>query len=138
MNLRQAAEMVLKRLDMYFVEHGNDDDFAALQALRQALAEPEQEPVAAHQALEALDELESCARGDEPFNHFAAPLIRQFIEQALAQSVDLAKVGEIGVWGHKRQWVGLSDEEISEYAWMGPDAVLAIKEAQEILKERNT
>ena len=67
--------------------------------------------MAAHQALEALDELESCARGDEPFNHFAAPLIRQFIEQALSQP-DLAKVGEIGVWGHKRQWVGLSDEEI--------------------------
>ena len=38
----------------------------------------------------------------------------------------------------KREWVGLTDEEISEYAWMGPDAVLAIKEAQEILKERNT
>jgi hypothetical protein len=58
--LRKAAEMALKRLDMYFVEHGNDDDFEATQALRQALekdadewyekalwgAQPEQEPVA--------------------------------------------------------------------------------------------
>jgi hypothetical protein len=33
------------------------------------------------QALEALDELEGSARGDEPFNHFAAPLLRQYIEQ---------------------------------------------------------
>ena len=28
-------------------------------------------------ALEAVDELEASARGDEPFNHFAGPLIRQ-------------------------------------------------------------
>ena len=42
--LRKAAERALKRLDMYFVEHGNDDDFAALQALRQALAKEEHEP----------------------------------------------------------------------------------------------
>ena len=55
-----------------------------------------QEPVAAHQALEALDELESCARGDEPFNHFAAPLVRQFIEQAVVLP---------------KQWVGLTDAE---------------------------
>lgn len=43
-------------------------------------------PATAIQALEALDELESSARGDEPFNHFAAPLIRQFIESTLAPS----------------------------------------------------
>ena len=30
--------------------------------------------------------------------------------KALAQP-DLAKVGEVGVWGHKREWVGLTDEE---------------------------
>jgi hypothetical protein len=42
-DLRKAAEMALKRLDMCFVEHGNDDDFEATQALRQALAEPEHE-----------------------------------------------------------------------------------------------
>ena len=58
--------------------------------------QPEQEPVTAHQALEALDELESCARGDEPFNHFAAPLVRQFIEQAVVLP---------------KQWVGLTDAE---------------------------
>lgn len=34
------------------------------------------------QALEALDELEGSARGDEPFNHFAAPLLRQYLEQS--------------------------------------------------------
>ena len=38
----------------------------------------------AAQALEALDELEAAARGDEPFPHFAAPLIRQALEAAPA------------------------------------------------------
>ena len=37
--------------------------------------------ISQQQALEALDELEGSARGDEPFNHFAAPLLRQYIEQ---------------------------------------------------------
>jgi hypothetical protein len=27
---------------------------------------------------------------------------------------DLAKVGEVGIWGDKREWVGLTDEEIDE------------------------
>jgi hypothetical protein len=25
---------------------------------------------------------------------------------------DLARVGEVGIWGHKREWVGLTDEDI--------------------------
>lgn len=32
------------------------------------------------------------------------------LRQALAQP-DLAKVGEVGVWGHKREWVGLTVNE---------------------------
>ena len=39
--------------------------------------------ITAMQALEALDELESSARGDEPFNHAAAPVVRAFIECAM-------------------------------------------------------
>ncbi len=45
---------------------------------------PAGQGMTAMQALEALDELEASARGDEPFNHFAAPTIRQFIESTLA------------------------------------------------------
>ena len=29
---------------------------------------------------------------------------------------DLSRVGEVGVWGDKRQWVGLTDEE-RDYIW---------------------
>ena len=38
----------------------------------------------------------------------------------------------------KREWQGLTDEEISEYLWMGRDVVSVIKEVQETLKEKNT
>ena len=120
-DLRKAAEMALK----YFEDaHGLEDEEVAIkEALRQALAQPEQEPVAAHQALEALDELESCARGDEPFNHFAAPLVRQFIEQAVVLP--------------KKEWVGLTDEEIWD---LGADHAIDLAWAREIeakLKEKN-
>jgi len=40
--------------------------------------------ITAMQAMEALDELESSARGDEPFNNLAAPVVRAFIESAMA------------------------------------------------------
>lgn len=48
---------------------------------------------AAEQALEALESLDC---GDTYKTHNAASALRQ----ALAQPVDLAKVGEVGVWGH--------------------------------------
>lgn len=44
--------------------------------------------ITAAQALDALDELEGSARGDEPFNYFAAPLLRRFIEQSMGVQCD--------------------------------------------------
>ena len=49
---------------------------------------------AAEQALEALESLDC---GDTYKTHNAASALRQ----ALAQPVDLAKVGEVGVWGQE-------------------------------------
>jgi hypothetical protein len=40
--------------------------------------------------------------------------LRQAIAEA--EQPDLARVGEVGVWGDKREWVGLTDEEIYDYA----------------------
>ena len=45
------------------------------------------------------------------------------------------------VLGHlrtRREWVGLTNEEIAEYLWMGKDVVSVIKEVQETLREKNT
>jgi hypothetical protein len=65
---------------------------------------------------------------------------REWVEQP-----DLARVGEVGVWGDKREWVGLTDEERLEVAsrkwWHWEDAfdiggfARAIEQA---LKEKNT
>lgn len=115
-DLRKAAEMALKKL-----ERSESELHKARAALRQALAQPEQEPVTAHQALEALDELESCARGDEPFNHFAAPLVRQFIEQAVVLP--------------KKEWVGLTGLEQKEL--MAMNSRYAVFETEAKLKEKN-
>lgn len=49
-------------------------------------------PIPLWQAREALDELEAAARGDEPFNHFAAGLVRSALEQAAAPEAP-AQVG---------------------------------------------
>jgi len=35
------------------------------------------------------------------------------LRQALEQP-DLARVGEVGVWGDKREWVGLTDDEVHD------------------------
>jgi len=72
----------------------------AIHFLRQAIAEAEkQEPVAwrevAGKTTHYYDYNED-GRG-EPL--YAAP------------QPDLARVGEVGVWGEKREWVGLTDEE---------------------------
>jgi hypothetical protein len=65
-----------------------------------------------------------------------------FLEQAIAEAEqpDLARVGEVGVWGDKREWVGFTHEEL---AWLnealnlgGRFAVIEAIEAK--LKEKNT
>jgi hypothetical protein len=57
-----------------------------------------------------------------------------------ADGIDLAKVGEVGVWGDKREWVGFTHEEL---AWLNEALALggrlAVIEAIEAkLKEKNT
>jgi hypothetical protein len=42
------------------------------------------DPVPLWQALEALDSLEESSRGDAPYNHFAAGLVRSALEQSAA------------------------------------------------------
>jgi len=91
MKLRQAAEMALQ----YFEDaHGLEDTEVAIkEALRQALAQPEQEPVAwAHiegnEIIEFETDKEECEACKYCVPLYTAP--------------------------PKKQWVGLTDEEIKE------------------------
>jgi hypothetical protein len=68
----------------------------------------------------------------------AISALRQAIAEA--EKPDLARVGEVGVWGDKREWVGFTHEEL---AWLnealnlgGRFAVIEAIEAK--LKEKNT
>jgi hypothetical protein len=93
----------------------------------------------------ALDVLDNYVEDPRCEAHRATAV--HFLEQAIAEAEqpDLARVGEIGVWGDKREWVGLTDEERLEVAsrkwWHWEDAfdiggfARAIEQA---LKEKNT
>jgi hypothetical protein len=63
---------------------------------------------------------------------------KEALHQALAQP-DLAKVGEVGVWGHKREWVGLTSDETWEiFTHYDPLQYSAFSRAIEAkLKEKN-
>jgi hypothetical protein len=68
----------------------------------------------------------------------AISALRQAIAEA--EKPDLARVGEVGVWGDKREWVEFTHEEL---AWLNEALALggrlAVIEAIEAkLKEKNT
>jgi hypothetical protein len=101
----------------------------SISAMKQAVAEAEkQEPVAWREVAGKFThyyDYNEQGRG-EPL--YAAP------------QPDLARVGEVGVWGHKREWVGFTHEEL---AWLNEalnlGGRLAVIEAIEAkLKEKNT
>jgi hypothetical protein len=68
-------------------------------------------------------------------------VLRQAIAEA--EQPDLARVGEVGVWGDKREWIGLTDEEIMEVVdqittYRGEYIVCVGNAIEAKLKEKNT
>ncbi len=124
-DLRKAAELALDALDIYR-EHDAENiglADAAYEALRQALAQPEQEPVAYVTIEPALD-------GDWR----KCPSIKWFNKPT---------EGPLYTAPPKREWVGLTDEEIEECKINGglPHAInwrLSVKVMEAKLKEKNT
>jgi len=65
------------------------------------------------QALEALENTYAYLPrrwGGEREADQAITALREAIAEA--EQPDLARVGEVGIWGDKREWVGLTDEEV--------------------------
>ena len=126
-DLRKAAEMALETLCVGandVVPNDIDERFEqAIQALRQALAQPEQEPVAYVTIEPAID-------GDWR----KCPSIKWFNKPT---------DGPLYTAPPKREWVGLTDEEIEECKISGglPHAInwrISVKVMQAKLKEKNT
>jgi signal recognition particle subunit SEC65 len=59
---------------------------------------------------------------------------RESVEQP-----DLAKVGEVGVWGDKREWVGLHEHELQVLEYNDPsgERLKLAKAVEAKLKEKN-
>ena len=118
--LRKAAEMALEALENPW-EAGPEGVADAIIALRQALAQSEQEPV----GYVTIENISSWAQ---------VPSIKWFKKPT---------EGPLYTAPPKREWVGLTDEEIEECKINGglPHAInwrLSVKVMEAKLKEKNT
>ena len=113
MNLREAAEMALKRLDVYFVEHGNDEDFEATQALRQALTQPEQEWDSRHPKAQALI-------GERARLRIELWLVERLVDDPHFETTP----SDMEYWGplHDKLKEALAQPEQEPVAWIGKGA----------------
>ncbi len=115
---REVMQMALDALEGIHV--GNMTPMAegnwnkAIEALRQALTQPEQEPV-------AWMDKEDC--GDMTFTLIKPTYDNDFIPLYTAPS--------------RKPWVGLTDEEIKGILDCGRGGLVDIKKAEQILKEKN-
>jgi hypothetical protein len=85
----------------------------------------------------ALEAMESFGTGmfEGEFTNEIATLREAIAE---AEQPDLARVGEVGVWGDKREWVELTHIEIGNL-WAESQEVYSFAKAIEVkLKEKNT
>jgi hypothetical protein len=98
------------------------------------------------------DEYELCCQKYDTCTEPCTPRGRHLAKRELVGQPDLAKVGEVGVWGDKREWVGLEEEEILKcfdsvaLGQVEGDCVIdkhvnifnAIRAVEAKLKEKNT
>ena len=159
-DIRKAAEMALDALDMYR-EHDAENiglADAAYEALRQALAQPEQEPVAYVTIEPSLDGDWRKCPSIKWFNKpTEGPLYTAPLKQPKWVGLDDEDVATVknefnrgALWAeqvlkekNKREWVGLTDEEIEECKINGglPHAInwrFSVKVMEAKLKEKNT
>jgi len=62
-----------------------------------------------------------------------------FLRQAIAEAEkpDLARVGEVGIWGDKREWVGLTDGEYTTLFRASENLLGFCHAVESKLKEKN-
>jgi hypothetical protein len=86
----------------------------------------------------ALDVLDNYVEDPRCEAHRATAV--HFLEQAIAEAEkpDLARVGEVGVWGDKREWVGLATGEAREFYESDLSREELIHKIDEFLQEKNT
>ena len=154
-DLRKAAEMALEVME-YNRANGTPNMGAAIEALRQALAQAEQEPV----GYVTIENISSWAQvpsikwfkkpTDGPL-YTAPPALAQPEQEPVAwvyngilhefdpSEFATSEVTPLYIAPPKRKWVGLTDEEVE--SWRGNydffDSAL-VREVEAKLKEKNT
>jgi hypothetical protein len=95
------------------------------------------------QALQALDLIDKDIEWHDKsptrkFCNQAAHFLRQAIAEA--EQPDLARVGEVGIWGDKREWVGLHEHELQVLEYNDPsgERLKLAKAVEAKLKGKNT
>lgn len=133
-NLEQAARQALEALQL--CANGEDDTMLtreALSALREALEQPKQEP------FEYWNVVEGWAKIDEVREHFDSVGCGTIYKTAGEGRVPLAIAQPKEP---KREWVGLTEEEIQQglkKSWVTEQAFeSAVWWAEQKLKEKNT
>jgi hypothetical protein len=118
----------------------------AITALRQAIAEAEkQEPLV---WMNKYGHVASFKNDEYTAPLYTAPVHASDISQERVDETakyrhewveqpDLAKVGEVGVWGDKREWVGL-DGDIPGLGLVTEEFYNGMIFAEDILREKNT
>ena len=150
MNLFKAAEMVLEAWDWDFSEPRNKELRKRMKALRQALAQPEQEPVGYvfkatnHYGETAHFGVRSAAKAWAKSGTVEMVPIKIFkvVQKPCSSCESLARTVMLDQTYHesimtKREWIGLTDEDKDEL--LNLDNWTDIVEAVEAkLKEKNT
>jgi hypothetical protein len=156
--MKQALD-TLERLDTWLgLRYGNErtpSEKEVIRTLRQAIAEAEkQEPYGYFRYDIQLDAWVQNKESTQGVAFYTAPVAQCSYPKCQATNgcvgvcskgqPDLARVGEVGVWGHKCEWVGLSDDEIKDirgdFTYNDEDfnEFGFAKDIEAKLKERNT
>jgi hypothetical protein len=115
------------------------DCLRAMEDLCQAIAEAEKQPVHAIDiSQERVDE--TAKSKHEPLEQCSYPKCQATngcVGACSKEQPDLARVGEVGVWGDKREWVGL-DGDIPDLGLVTEEFYNGMLCAEDILRKKNT
>ena len=127
-DLRKAAEMALDALRLYVTMYPQMDKgymVDARETLRQALAQSEQEHIEC-----GYDETVGMCTNN--------PCCEQAQPEQEPEQEELIQFKD-GKWSYVRKpWVGLTDDEIQDILDCGRGELIAIKKAEQLLKDKNT
>ena len=123
----EALKLALEALEnAEYGDYGNKELNKAITAIKETLAQPEQEP------LEYWNAVEGWVKIDEVREHFESVSCGTIYKHEGEGRVPLYTTPP------QREWVGLTDDEIQNIVDCGRPTVVNIRKAEQLLKDKNT